>query len=102
MKIFFQKVWFLILCTSLSFQCIQNREDLFYSPIEGNQKTFEAYTLKNSACGREKLPGTLFLSRVKIDDLKLCFRAIELTDCVTWNTEGYTPGSCKAIGTSFR
>ncbi|TGL44424.1 LIC13255 family lipoprotein [Leptospira perdikensis] len=103
MKLFFQRVWlFPILCTSLPFHCIQNRDDLFYSSREGNQKIFEAYTLKNSACGREKLPGALFLGRVKIDDLKLCIRAIELTNCVTWNTEGYLPDSCKAIGTSFR
>ncbi|TGL24626.1 hypothetical protein EHQ46_03835 [Leptospira yanagawae] len=94
---------FLVLVSFLFFgNCIQNREDLFYSAFEGNQKTFEAYTLKNSACGKEKLPGTIFISRVKIDDLKLCFRAIELVDCATWNTEGYLPDTCKAIGTSFR
>ncbi|TGL65678.1 hypothetical protein EHQ79_10775 [Leptospira jelokensis] len=94
---------FLVLVSTFSFgSCIQNRDDLFYSPIEGNQKTFEAYALKNSACGKEKLPGTLFIHRVKIDDLKICIRAIELVDCNTWNTDGYLPDTCKAIGTSFR
>ncbi|PJZ38438.1 hypothetical protein CH354_04245 [Leptospira levettii] len=82
--------------------CIQHRDDLFYSAQEGNQKIFEKYTLKNSACGSNKLPGALALGRVKIDDANLCFRAIELTTCPAWNTEGYTPDSCKAIGTSFR
>nr|WP_232373831.1 hypothetical protein [Leptospira chreensis] len=75
---------------------------MFYSAQEANQKIFETYALKNSACGREKLPGAIFLGRVKIDDLKLCSRAIELVTCNTWNTEGYLPDSCKAIGTSFR
>ncbi len=91
-----------IFCFGLSIHCIQNKDDLFYSPIEANQKTFETYTMKNSACGKEKLPGRLFITRVKIDDLKLCFRAIELISCNTWNTEGYLPDSCKVIGTSFR
>lgn len=84
------------------FQCIQNRDDLFYSAQEGNQKIFETYALKNSACGSNKLPGSLALGRVKIDDAKLCFRAIELTTCPQWITEGYIPDSCKVIGTSFR
>ncbi|MCW7469338.1 LIC13255 family lipoprotein [Leptospira kanakyensis] len=91
-----------ILCFGLSLQCIQNKDDLFYSAFEANQKTFETYAMKNSACGKEKLPGRLFISRVKIDDLKLCFRAIELIDCITWNTEGYIPDTCKVIGTSLR
>ncbi|EMY71362.1 LIC13255 family lipoprotein [Leptospira vanthielii] len=102
MKWFVSGVWILFVFAGLSFHCIQNRDDLFYSAPEGNQKTFETYALKNSACGTNKLPGALLLGRVKIDDLKLCFRAIELIDCVTWNTEGYVPGSCKAIGTSFK
>ncbi|EOQ96592.1 hypothetical protein LEP1GSC195_3116 [Leptospira wolbachii serovar Codice str. CDC] len=102
MKLLFRRIGIALLFAGLSFHCIQNRDDLFYSAQEGNQKTFETYALKNSACGTNKLPGALLLGRVKIDDLKLCFRAIELIDCVTWNTEGYVPGSCKAIGTSFK
>lgn len=86
----------------MQFHCIQNRDDLFYSATEGNQKIFENYALKNSACGANKLPGSLALGRVKIDDAKLCFRAIELTSCPSWNTEGFTPDPCKVIGTSFR
>lgn len=92
----------LIIVCCIAPQCIQNREDLFYSAVEGNQKIFENYALKNSACGSNKLPGSLALGRVKIDDAKLCFRAIELTSCPAWNTEGFTPDSCKVIGTSFR
>ncbi|PJZ46214.1 LIC13255 family lipoprotein [Leptospira brenneri] len=101
MKLFFQRKWILLFFIGSTFDCIQNRDDLFYSAYEGNQKTFETYAAKNSACGKEKLPGTLFLGRVKIDDLKLCFRAIELVTCTTWNTEGYLPDSCKSIGTKF-
>ncbi|XDD54403.1 hypothetical protein AB3N62_00910 [Leptospira sp. WS4.C2] len=102
MKLLFRRIGIPLLFTGLSFHCIQNRDDLFYSAQEGNQKIFETYTLKNSACGTNKLPGALMLGRVKIDDLKLCFRAIELINCMTWNTEGYVPDSCKSIGTSFR
>ncbi|PJZ83702.1 LIC13255 family lipoprotein [Leptospira harrisiae] len=102
MKLFFHGIYALFFTIGLSFQCIQNRDDLFYSAQEGNQKIFETYTLKNSACGTNKLPGALVLGRVKIDELKLCFKAIELTDCRTWNTEGYLPDSCKAVSTSFR
>lgn len=100
-SMFFVRFWLLVSFLSIG-TCIQNRDDLFYSAFEGNQRTFQAYTLKNSACGKEKLPGTLFLTRVKIDDLKLCIRAIELVDCNTWNTEGYLPDTCKAVGTSIR
>lgn len=102
MKCFVSRVWTLFVFAGFSFLCIQNRDDLFYSGKEGNQKIFEAYALKNSACGTNKLPGTLVLGRVKIDELQLCFRAIELIDCATWNKEGYLPDSCKAINTSFR
>ncbi|TGL14963.1 LIC13255 family lipoprotein [Leptospira meyeri] len=102
MKFFDLGIFAFLFSIGITFQCIQNRDDLFYSAQEGNQKIFETYTLKNSACGTNKLPGTLMLGRVKIDDLKLCFRAIDLIDCITWNTEGYIPESCKAIGTSFK
>ncbi|MBM9548397.1 hypothetical protein JWG40_15325 [Leptospira sp. 201903074] len=102
MKWFLSRVWILFVFSGLSFHCIQNRDDLFYSAQEGNQKIFETYALKNSACGTNKLPGALLLGRAKIDDLKLCFRAIELIDCLTWNIEGYIPDSCKNIGTSFK
>ncbi|MCW7491740.1 hypothetical protein ND861_03645 [Leptospira sp. 2 VSF19] len=102
MKLSLSKIGIFFVFCGLSIHCIQNRDDLFYSGQEGNQKIFETYALKNSACGTNKLPGALLLGRVKIDDLKLCFRAIELIDCVTWNTEGYVPGSCKNIGTSFK
>ncbi|PKA12222.1 hypothetical protein CH372_10160 [Leptospira meyeri] len=102
MKFFDLGIFALLFSIGISFQCIQNRDDLFYSGLEGNQKIFETYALKNSSCGANKLPGALVLGRVKIDELKLCFKAIELTDCNTWNTEGYLPDSCKAISTSFR
>ncbi|EKJ87101.1 hypothetical protein CLV96_2048 [Leptospira meyeri] len=102
MKFFDLGIFALLFSIGTNFQCIQNRDDLFYSPQEGNQKIFESYALKNSSCGANKLPGALVLGRVKIDELKLCFKAIELTDCNTWNTEGYLPDSCKAISTSFR
>ncbi|EMJ88520.1 LIC13255 family lipoprotein [Leptospira meyeri] len=102
MKFFDLGIFALLFSIGTNFQCIQNRDDLFYSPQEGNQKIFESYALKNSSCGANKLPGALVLGRVKIDELKLCFKAIELADCNTWNTEGYLPDSCKAISTSFR
>jgi hypothetical protein len=78
-------------------ECIQNKEDIFYSAPEANAKVFKAYTIKDITCGKSHLVTTILVGRVKVSALDSCIKAIELTPCELWQTNDPTPIRCKSI-----
>lgn len=77
--------------------CIQNKDDIYYSASEANAKVFQAYAVKDITCGKSHLVTTIFLGRIKVSALDGCLKAIELVPCPNWQTNDPTPSRCRSI-----
>ncbi len=86
-----------ILIFFLVYQCIENRDDLFYTALEANTKVFQTYAIKDITCGKSHVVTTVLLGRVKVSALEGCIRAIELLPCELWQTNNPTPSRCTEI-----
>jgi hypothetical protein len=93
----FLKITLFILTLFMMPDCIQNKDDLFYTASEANSKVFQAYTIKDITCGKSHLVTTILVGRVKVSALEGCLKAIELLPCELWQTNDPTPTRCKAI-----
>ncbi|WP_411824091.1 LIC13255 family lipoprotein [Leptospira sp. 'Mane'] len=92
------KILLLILSFAFaSIHCISNKDDIFYSGAEANYKIFEAFAVKDSACGQNHKITSFVFGKVKQSDVDACTKAINLMSCSSWAIGDPAPFRCKSI-----
>ena len=76
--------------------------NLYYSFEEGNSKIFQAFALKDIACGTTHTITKYLQGNSYKRDVDACVNSIIALDCEKWKSSNPTPITCFGINTRWK